>query len=585
MYNCKHIFFYVLFLIVIPFQFITAQNTSTDGSQNNELDNKYDSVISKAAFSLTSAQYKQASDYYKEASLLKPQEMYPHKMIKYVEGIMTDEAAKQKRINDLTQKAQIKNVLNKANKAIVNGSWDSARLLFTEILTLNPSKTDEDYAKSKIEAIDLELKRIVLRTPPKPEPVVIAPPKNRSEARARRKLAERNALIASLAAKEKTQDQTQAPPPQKTILAPANKAITQKPTEIPLPQKTVVAPPPLKAITQKPIEAPLPQKTVVAAPPVEAITQKPIEAPLLQKTVVAAPPIKAITQKPIEAPLPQKTVVAPPPIKEIQHKPIEAPLPQKTVAATPLIKEITQKQIETPLPQKTVAAAPPVVAITQKPIEVPLPQKTLAAPPPIQEITQKQIEAPLPQKTVAAAPPIKEIQHKPIEVPLPKKNVTAASLPTKALPQKSAESSMPQTNAPAPFSTEPVNTVTGAPLLNLADSSDYIKLICKDITFIGTNAYVKVLIQNYSETASFLTDTLLVSLKKNNGAITKLDQRFIAGFPVVAPLKELIMVSFADASVGVDPDDTFILEMKNKTSKTKLSLQIPWALYKQQKNL
>lgn len=122
-------------------------------------------------------------------------------------------------------------------------------------------------------------------------------------------------------------------------------------------------------------------------------------------------------------------------------------------------------------------------------------------------------------------------------------------------------------------------------MLNLYDSSNYVKLICQDISFIGSNAYIKVLIQNFSATVNFLTDTLQVSIKNNNGVIKKLDQRFISNFPVVKPQAETVLVFFADASIAVGADDTFILEMEDKMKQTKLVIQVPWSAYKQQKNL
>ncbi|MEJ7682423.1 MAG: hypothetical protein WKG06_32145 [Segetibacter sp.] len=109
------------------------------------------------------------------------------------------------------------------------------------------------------------------------------------------------------------------------------------------------------------------------------------------------------------------------------------------------------------------------------------------------------------------------------------------------------------------------------------------KLTCQDISFIGTNAYIKVLVQNLSATENFLTDTLQVSIKKNNGVVKKLSQRFISNFPIVMPLKEYVLVYFADASIAVEPDDIFILEMKDRMKKTKLVIQVPWSLYTQQR--
>ncbi|HEX8278382.1 MAG TPA: hypothetical protein VF540_06785, partial [Segetibacter sp.] len=82
----------------------------------------------------------------------------------------------------------------------------------------------------------------------------------------------------------------------------------------------------------------------------------------------------------------------------------------------------------------------------------------------------------------------------------------------------------------------------------------------------------------------FLTDTLQVSIKKNNGIEKKLDQRFTSNFPIVMPQKELVLVYFADASIAVDSDDIFILQMEDKLKQTKLMIEVPWSVYKQHKS-
>lgn len=551
MYTYKYIILCILFFTAIPSKVIIAQQSSADSVGINELEDKYDSVITKAALSLTSAQYKEASDYYREASLLKPEETYPLKMIKYAEGIMAEAAEKQKLADELKRRIQIKDYLNKANNAILATKWDSARILFSQILTLHPEKMDADYTKSKIEAIDLELKRIVLRTPPKPEPVVVAPPKNRSEARARRKLAERNATMASASAKAAPQTQTPAPV-KNTVVAPAAKGIVQKPIVTPV---------------QKPTVTPLSQKNAVIAAPAKQAPAKLAESQLPIKNVaVAAPAAKEASQKPIQtASSTTNAATAAQPIKEAYQKPVQTTAPAQNVTVTaPAVKEVPKRPIESPLP----ATNPAVSAAADKEV----PQKSTST------------EATLPVTNMPAAAPAitKAAPRKTAETSLPSAKIPAAAPAIREVPQQPTEVSSSEKNGAAPLTKE---IPTDVSLLKLSDSSDYIKLICKDISFIGTNAYVKVLVQNYSSTASFLTDTLQVSIKKNNGIVKKLDQRFISSFPVVTPLQETILVAFTDVSSGVEPDDVFILEMRNRKDKTTLALQIPWALYQQQKNL
>ncbi|MEJ7682421.1 MAG: hypothetical protein WKG06_32135 [Segetibacter sp.] len=318
----KYILLFIIFFLVMPFKVILGQEAEAeiDTAQESELDIKYDSVLSKAASSLADSAFKEAIDYYKEASGLKPTETYPYKMLKYAETILSEVTAKQKRADDLKRKAQIRDDLYKANEAIVDRNWDSARFYFNEILTLQPEKTDADYAKSKIEAIRLELQRIALRTPVKEEPKPVFVPRNRREARAQRKVEERNAIVAAANKKMQQQPvQTTAPGNSVVIAADHAKEIPQKPVQAALPNKNApVASSPTET-TQKPVQAPLPDKKVTVASPTE-ILQKPAETPLPNKNppVASSPP--QTTQKPVQAPLPDKKVAVASPTEHYKNQ-------------------------------------------------------------------------------------------------------------------------------------------------------------------------------------------------------------------------------------------------------------------------
>ena len=543
----KYIILCIIFSMLLPCKIISGQDIESDTAVQSELDIKYDSVLAKATSSLTASAFQESINYYREASALKPHETYPYKMIRYVKDL----TARQKLSDDLKRKAKIKDNLIRANQAIVDRSWYNAKSLFNEVLTLHPEKTDEDYAKSKIDAIDLELQRIALRIPVKEEPKPVIVPKNRREARAQRKVAERNAVIALASNRAMAQKQIASSAPLDSIkndkksISALPKEILQQSTEASLPdRKAAVSTPLPKEIVQKPTEASLPDRKVAVSTPLPKETsQEPTEASLPDRKVPLNTPLpKETSQKPAEASLPDRKVPLSTPLrKETSLKPTEALLPDRKVAvSTPLPKEISQEPTEASLPDRKV------------PLSTPLPKET----------SRKPTEALLPDRKVAVVTPSpKGISQKQAEAPFAEKKADILVPPTERVEQKSI----------------------GVPLLNLADSSNYVKLICQDISFIGTNAYVKMLVQNYSLSESFLTDTLRVSIKKNNGSVKKLDQRFISNFPVVLPQEELVLVYFADASIAVDPDDIFILQMEDKLKQTKLMIQVPWSVYKQHK--
>ncbi len=591
----KYIILCIIFSMLLPCKIISGQDIESDTAVQSELDIKYDSVLAKATSSLTASAFQESINYYREASALKPHETYPYKMIRYVKDL----TARQKLSDDLKRKAKIKDNLIRANQAIVDRSWYNAKSLFNEVLTLHPEKTDEDYAKSKIDAIDLELQRIALRIPVKEEPKPVIVPKNRREARAQRKVAERNAVIALASNRAMAQKQIASSAPLDSIkndkksISALPKEILQQSTEASLPdRKAAVSTPLPKEIVQKPTEASLPDRKVAVSTPLPKETsQEPTEASLPDRKVPLNTPLpKETSQKPAEASLPDRKVPLSTPLrKETSRKPTEALLPDRKVAvSTPLPKEISQEPTEASLPDRKVPLSTPLRKETsRKPTEVLLPNRKVAVSTPLpKEISQEPTEASLPDRKVPLSTPLpKETSRKPTEALLPDRKVAVVTPSPKGISQKQAEA--PFAEKKADILVPPTERVEqksiGVPLLNLADSSNYVKLICQDISFIGTNAYVKMLVQNYSLSESFLTDTLRVSIKKNNGSVKKLDQRFISNFPVVLPQEELVLVYFADASIAVDPDDIFILQMEDKLKQTKLMIQVPWSVYKQHK--
>ncbi|WP_018611313.1 hypothetical protein [Segetibacter koreensis] len=660
----KKIFLSIIFLVLIPCKVIFAQDVqSSDTAVQTQLDIEYDSVLAKAASSLTSSAFEESINYYKKAGELKPGETYPYKMIKYVEAL----AEKQKHADDLKRKAQIKSDLIKANQAIVSKNWDSAKIYFNEVLALHPEKPDEDFARSKVAAIDLELQRIASRTPVKevPKPVIV--PKNKREARALRKLAERNAILASAANKAISQKQIVTKPD--SAILPSDQKNKNAVTSVgastsAAPAKNKINYQLLNHFNEDFKDAKDINWTMTSEfakvnflqydEKVEAfydldggligttrfitIDQIPREARRIFATKYANYNIKEVIRYEgaedvayyIHAEDDKEKLIfklsgsrdislfsresvakgAQPPVatKTMPEKKIDTPLPETKVAGTmdsPKTNITQATPIQTPAQAKIEAMAatstnnpdpkstqvqpssqantlPPGSKTQPKPTEPPLATKTGTLSAAAKEIPQAASIAK--GAVIPALPSGKENQFKPTGATF--SNKVIAPPQNKAIEQnqvQNQESILPNHNIPAPSVQEtPPETIEGHSL-KLYDSSDYVKMICQDISFIGSNAYIKVLIQNYSPTIEFLTDTLHVSIKKNNGTIKKLDQRFVSNFPVIKPLDESVLVSLADAAVNVEPDDIFIIEMKDKMRRTKLTVQVPWRLYTQSK--
>jgi outer membrane protein assembly factor BamD (BamD/ComL family) len=77
----------ILFILLFIPGVIIAQDTEEDTTLvTDSLTAEYDSIISKAATSLSRQEFDQAKEYFKEASLLMPGEFYPRKMMIAVES-------------------------------------------------------------------------------------------------------------------------------------------------------------------------------------------------------------------------------------------------------------------------------------------------------------------------------------------------------------------------------------------------------------------------------------------------------------------------------------------------------------------
>jgi tetratricopeptide (TPR) repeat protein len=65
------------------------------------------------------------------------------------------------------QKVEIRTLMNDALNAIVEKKYDTAKILYQTVLSLNPSKVQEEFARKKIEAINTELGKGVAKVEPK----------------------------------------------------------------------------------------------------------------------------------------------------------------------------------------------------------------------------------------------------------------------------------------------------------------------------------------------------------------------------------------------------------------------------------
>lgn len=690
----KCLFVLIIFFTVLPCRSLFAQEVDETDTVQSELDIRYDSILAKATSALTANDYQRAINFYKEAGTIKENDTYAYKMIRYVEEL----AAKQKRADELKRKALIKDGLIKANQAVAEKKWDSAKVYYSQVLALQPDKADDDFARSKVAAIDLELQRIVVRTPVKETPKPAYVPKTRREIREQKKLEERNAIMAASAQKAMEQQQFQT----KSAVAPSAKTRESQAgiasssaagngatinyellrhfnedfrnatninwsinadfakVEFLVDDEKVEAFYDLNgllvgtsryiSVDQVPKEARrifatrFPQYAIseviryegaedvayyistsdnkekvvfklVGSKDINIFSRSPLSQNIVSNTNVP----KAAPQKTLQSVAPKATTTAAnTSTAPAQTQPTRAQVPvaagsqstaatvapQSNRAQAPTIGNRSTAATSQAEPNRTSTLQNSVTTAPPQPNRIPATSSALSpsltTPPASRQPQHQPIETSVAASNAAGR--INGATAKPIDTMAKSGGVTASN--TKAATTHSTNlSTLPPANntgvqksvrTTTPSGSEPVISLPASglteipaemPGLKLSDSSNYVKLICQDISFIGSNAYIKVLIQNANPTDSFQTDTLHVSVVKNNGVVKRLDQRFVSNFPVVRPMQELVLVSLSDASAGVDPSDVFIIEMKDKTKNTKFSIQVPWRVYAQTKNL
>ncbi|MEO6252685.1 MAG: hypothetical protein ABIO79_05240 [Ferruginibacter sp.] len=120
-----------------------------------------------------------------------------------------------------------------------------------------------------------------------------------------------------------------------------------------------------------------------------------------------------------------------------------------------------------------------------------------------------------------------------------------------------------------------------SPGLNQAFKSDMvnIRIVCQNISFNGTNAYLKLLLQN-DGTEAFLTGVMLLTLVRQNGPSLRLHPCSIypATFPIVKPKSEIALIyTFKDFDLSDDENLKF--EIQDRLQKINLEFKIPGSAY------
>jgi tetratricopeptide (TPR) repeat protein len=122
------------------------------------------------------------------------------------------------------------------------------------------------------------------------------------------------------------------------------------------------------------------------------------------------------------------------------------------------------------------------------------------------------------------------------------------------------------------------------PNLQLQAEAYDIKLTCQNIKFIGSDLYIKFLIENNSD-KDFLTGPVMLTWQKAFGQGTPMKpMRGLGTFPVVAPDKQVAFIYVARAYMMIPEDNDLLFEMTDRDKRIKLQITIPGKTYNQEQS-
>lgn len=113
--------------------------------QQEALENQYAEAIEKGDMAFNDDSYKDAENFYKQATSLKPDEQYPKDKLKEIEGLLAD------MIQEKEKDEEYQSILAKGDLALKDEEYTDARRLYEDALELKPG---EEYPQSKIKEID-----------------------------------------------------------------------------------------------------------------------------------------------------------------------------------------------------------------------------------------------------------------------------------------------------------------------------------------------------------------------------------------------------------------------------------------------
>lgn len=125
------------------------------------------------------------------------------------------------------------------------------------------------------------------------------------------------------------------------------------------------------------------------------------------------------------------------------------------------------------------------------------------------------------------------------------------------------------------------DVMSAKPATIAESTSNDINLICQDIVFIGSKVYIKLMVKNKSN-VEYLTGSMLLTLKGQDGSSVRMLPNYVAGYPIILPGKEKVIVYVTKAKT-VSDNDNLSFELSNRLNTSKVTIIIPGSAYNRTK--
>jgi tetratricopeptide (TPR) repeat protein len=134
---------------------VSAQNTKEDTIiKPPVLVDRYDLIMLKGAAAVSNENFDEAKALYNEAILLRPNDPVATGMLITVNNSIKALEVIRLRNADLKRKADINILLKQAENEVAAKNYVSAKIHYEQVLALNPIKSQEEFAKQRIRAIE-----------------------------------------------------------------------------------------------------------------------------------------------------------------------------------------------------------------------------------------------------------------------------------------------------------------------------------------------------------------------------------------------------------------------------------------------